>query len=116
MNIRFDRDNDPQPISVDLAIARGQFLVNGPVQILLLSGAAIGYFLLDVSTIACFIAVGLGFTLAWLWRSYFIPQWREWAHARGADPEELQIEAVRSKLTWPKGSFFERTEIRRRER
>ncbi|RYG55909.1 hypothetical protein EON80_29995 [bacterium] len=114
--MRFDRQSDPNPIPVDLAISRGQLLVNGPVQLLLLSGVVTSIFVIDISALGGIIAVSVGFISAWLWWSYFIPQWREWAHQRGADPEELQYQAVRAKLTWPKGSLFERTEIRRRGR
>ena len=111
--MRFDRKDDPSPISVPIAVQRGQLMVNGPVQLILLSGIGIAYFLIERSGVAAGFVALLGFILAWLWWSYFIPEWREWPHSRGADPEELQDLAVRTKLTWPKGSFFERTEIRR---
>ena len=111
--MRFDRRDDPSPIPASLAVSRGQLLVNGPVQIILLGGMGVSYFLFSKSTVAGFIALLVGFCGAWLWWSFFVPVWREWAHSRGADPEELQYLAVQSKLTWPKGSFFERTEIKR---
>ncbi len=114
--MRFDRPNDPSPIPASLAVSRGQLLVNGPVQVILLGGIAIAYFVMGRSTVAGVIAAIVAFCGAWLWWSYFVPEWRDWAHARGADPEELQYLAVQSKLTWPKGSFFERTEIKRRGR
>ena len=114
--MRFDRKGDPTPLPVGLAISRGQLLVNGPVQGLLLAGAVVALLLFDRSTLAGSLAMALGFVLAWLWWSFYIPEWRDWAHERGADPEELQEAAIRSKLTWPKGSFFERTEMRRRKR
>lgn len=114
--MRFDRPNDPSPIPASLAVSRGQLLVNGPVRVILLGGFGIACFLLSRSTAAGSIAAIVAFCGAWLWWSLFITEWREWAHARGADPDELQYLAVRSKLTWPKDSFFERTEIRRRGR
>lgn len=82
----------------------------------MLLGFGAAYFLLSWQTWAGITAAVAGFTIAWLWWSYFIPEWRDWALARGADPDELDVLGVQSKLTWPKGSFFERTEIRRNGR
>ena len=37
---------------------------------------------------------------------------RAWAHARGADPVELQRLAEEEKLVWPVGHFLQYTEFR----
>ena len=114
--MQFSRPTDPSPLPAHIAISRGQLLVNGPVQVILLMGCVAAYFLLSVATWAGVAAAVAGFLLAWLWWSLFIPEWRDWALAQGADPEELDFLGVQSKLTWPKGSLLERTEIRRRAR
>jgi hypothetical protein len=112
--MRFDRRNDPSPLPAELAVSRGNLLVNGPAGLLLIAACGIAYVLFDRHVLVAGVLVFLGgFVGAWLWWSYFIPQWRSWAHARGADPEELQELGVEAKLVWPRGSVFERTEIRR---
>lgn len=114
--MRFDRPGDPSPLPVELAVSRGLLLVNGPVGVLLVAGFGSAYFLLGHSAwVACAVAI-LGFASAWLWWSYFIPEWRSWAIGKGADSEELQALGVQSGLVWPRGSFFERTEFRRNGR
>ena len=112
--MKFDRQSDPSPIPAELAVSRGALLINWPVRILMISGFGMAYVLFDRSSVlaGALVATG-GFTAAWLWWSWFVPQWRSWAHSRGADPQELQELGVKASLIWPKGSFFERTEIRR---
>jgi hypothetical protein len=60
------------------------------------------------------IAGLIGIALAWLWWSYRVPRWRAWALQQGADPDELQNQAERSGLVWPRGSILEKTEFRLR--
>lgn len=57
-----------------------------------------------------------GVILAWLWWSAAVPRWREWAMTRGADEEQTQELGVRSGLVWPKGSMFEKTEFKIRNK
>lgn len=115
--MQFDRQNDPSPLPAKLAVSRGQLLIGWPVRFFMFTGFGIAYFLFDRSSnlAGAFVAVG-GFAVGWLWWSWFIPQWRSWAHSRGADPAEVQELGVQASLIWPKGSFFERTEIRRNGR
>jgi len=80
----------------------------------MLGGSAAAYFLAESAfPLAGIVVAVLGWLSAWLWWSWFIPQWRTWAHSRGADPEVLQALGEEANLIWPKGSFFERTEIHR---
>ena len=111
--MQFDRPNDPSPLPASVAVSRGQRLINWPVRTLLFGSCGIAYLLFERSDdlAGALTALG-GFAAAWLWWSYFIPPWRSWAHSRGADPEELQQLGVQASLVWPKGSIFERTEIR----
>ena len=57
------------------------------------------------------IGFALGFVLAWLWWSLAVPRWRTWALTHGADPERLQQLGQRAGVVWPRGSFFEKTEL-----
>jgi hypothetical protein len=114
--MRFDRQGDPSPLPASVAVARGQRLVNWPVRLLLLAGFGTAYFLRGVSTVFATVVAVSGFAFAWLWWSYFIPQWRAWALGRGADAGELQRLGVRGGLVWRKGSVFELTEIHRGKR
>ena len=115
--MRFDRQTDPSPLSASVAVSRGQLLINWPVRFIIAAGFGVAYLLGgDKITFGSSAIAVAGFALAWLWWSYFIPQWRSWAIRQGADPEELQQLGVQSSLIWPKGSFFERTEIRRNGR
>ncbi|WP_329743369.1 hypothetical protein [Dyella sp. A6] len=66
--------------------------------------------------VVSFFLIIFAIPAAWVWWSYYVPQWRHWALQRGADPEQLQYLAERANLVWPKGSIFERTEFRRRGR
>lgn len=37
--------------------------------------------------------------------------WRAWAARRGVDPDELQYRGQNASLLWPRGHFFEKTEL-----
>ena len=56
-----------------------------------------------------------GFAVGWLTWSFLVPRWRDWVQDHGLVPEDVQALAVRTGLLWPKGSFVERTEFRRRD-
>jgi membrane protein YdbS with pleckstrin-like domain len=114
--VQFDRPQDPSPLAAAVAVSRGQRLISWPVRLLMFGGIGAAYVLFYWSPWAAVIVTASGILLAWLWWSYFIPQWRSWAIERGADPEELQRLGVQSGLVPQKGSFFERTEIRRKGR
>ena len=77
-------------------------------------GMGCAYLLVDRMP-ALALALGvLAIPAAWLWWSYFVPEWRRWALRNGADPVELQYLAECASLVWKRGSIFARTEIRRR--
>jgi hypothetical protein len=54
-----------------------------------------------------------GAALGWIWWSFNVPQWRMWALNHGADEDALQHWAERTRLVWPRGSMFEKTEFRK---
>ena len=112
--MKFDRANDPKPLSAKIAVRRGVLLVNGPVWLIMAGGFSLAYFLGPILPALSFaLAIG-AIPCAWLWWSFYIPQWRRWALRAGADPVELQYRGETASLVWPRGSFFEKTEMRRR--
>jgi hypothetical protein len=92
------------------AIGVGQLVVNLPAVIVMIAAIFLGSFLWP----GPFSLLGGGLA-AWVWWSFTVPRWRDWALDRGIDPERLQKFAFRTGLTWPKGSLFERTEFRKRK-
>jgi hypothetical protein len=105
-------------VSVDAALRRGQWTVNGPVHALMWGPVGVAAFLAalngaDVKTAMCWGAVGfvVGWPLAWLSWSIQVPRWKVWAWARVEDLDELKARAVAGKLIWPDGHLFGRTEI-----
>jgi hypothetical protein len=109
-------------------VLTGQLWVNVPLLAILLGVAALiswvvgpsghGATVLPRAIHELRVPIGgiIGIALAWLWWSYNVPRWRAWALAQGADAAELQEQAVRSGLVWPRGSILEKTEFRLRSR
>jgi hypothetical protein len=89
------------------AIVVGQLIVNLPAVCIIVATAFVGALMVPWE-----IAALAGALLAWLWWSYSVVRWRNWAIRNGNDPDRLQKFAVRTGLTWPKGSLFEKTEFR----
>ena len=111
--MNFDRATDPKPISVQLAVKRGVQLINWPVRSIIVVGLIAGALLINILPVVGFALMVAAIPCAWVWWSYLVPEWRNWAHRRGADPEQLQYLAECARLVWPKGSVFERTEFHR---
>jgi hypothetical protein len=62
------------------------------------------------------VSIFLGPIAGWWWWSYTVPRWRKWALGQpGVDPDQLQAAAEIAQLAWPKGHFFEKTEIKPKE-
>ena len=89
------------------AILVGQLVVNVAATMIMLAVMFLGSRIVPWE----FALLG-GSLIAWLWWSFSVPRWRAWAVSRGIDPKRLQKFAVRTGLTWPKGSLFEQTEFR----
>jgi hypothetical protein len=104
------------PLSAGRAVAYGLLVVNGPVLGFILGGIWIGAHLSGGAPARTMALFGVGFVLAWLWWSLSVPRWRIWALARGADPDKLQELGQRAGVVWPRGSFFEKTELPPRSR
>lgn len=94
------------------AIWMGIFWVNIPILPILLTPLFLQKIVLsnnDASiSVVCFL---LGFIGAWLWWSVNVSLWRRWSARKGVDPNELQYEGQSSSILWPRGHFFERTEL-----
>jgi hypothetical protein len=101
--------NDASPITSGRAVLLGHLVVTTPVVVLIVGFAVIAARLTGLSwRLTLLVGIGGG----WLWWSLAVPRWRRWAHARGAEPSELQRLAQRTGLVWREGSFMSRTEIR----
>ena len=94
------------------AIWVGIFWVNAPVFLILLGPLLFQLtFFKGVAPAWSISLLMLGFMGAWMWWSVKVSLWRRWADRRGTDPHELQMEGESSSILWPKGHFFERTEL-----
>ena len=62
-----------------------------------------------------YLGVVFGALIAWVWWSFAVPRWRDCVEARGLRPDDVQTLAVQTGLIWPRGSWPERTEFRRRD-
>jgi hypothetical protein len=99
-------------MSARTAVWAGVILINGPLIPLMVGPLFIGQWLLARTVpIASIALLVLGFALAWSWWSAGVTLWRGWAARRGVDPGELQYRGETASLLWPRGHFFEKTEL-----
>lgn len=102
-------------VTVDEALKKGRIkLVYLPM---LITFGIIGFgFYLSSENIfgGWIILVGflVGFVLGWLSWSYFVIDWKIWAYENVRNMNELQRKAVKEKLIWNSGSWFEKTEFK----
>jgi hypothetical protein len=97
-------------ITIWKAIVVGQLVVNLPAVGIMIAALFLG------SVVAPWpLSLLAGTLVGWVWWSFAVSRWRDWALDRGIDPERLQKFAFRTGLTWPKGSLFERTEFRKKK-
>jgi len=87
-------------------------MVTLPVFLIMLLVPTVGWLVRQWPGVMVGLVAGPG--LAWPWWSYAVPRWRDWVEDQGIAPEEVQEEAERIGLLWPRGSRWERTEFRRR--
>ena len=120
-------------VGVLKAIVVGQLVVNLPAILILAglsclpvmvgTGIVVGFLDQPDGSLAwlgvgcLFLLLGVvGSGLGWLWWAFTVPRWRQWALRNGAPPERLQLLAVATGLVWPKGWFFEKSELRPKDR
>jgi hypothetical protein len=100
--------------SITKVINRGRIMVNIPVFIAMIILPSLTYILnleLKIVLVTCVI----GFILAWGIWSIMITKWKIWAYEKVEDIDLLKRRAIKEKLIWPDGHFFERTEIRSKQ-
>jgi hypothetical protein len=95
------------------AVLIGQLVVNLPVVSIMGLAFLLAYVLKGPTWAP--IALLLAVIPAWLWWSFMVPRWREWAKRQGVDENETQLIGERSGLVWPEGSIFEKTEFHSRK-
>ena len=101
-------------LSPERAVRVGQLVVNLPVLLLIGLGCACPFWF--PGPIWGIAGVFGGPLVGWIWWSFSVPRWREWAKEKGADEERTQALAVRAGLVWPKGHSFEKTEFCHRKK
>ncbi|RKR85037.1 hypothetical protein BDD43_5293 [Mucilaginibacter gracilis] len=104
-----------ETVTVDEALKRGHRIVNLPVTFIMVGVMCLtAYMFVQFQPPAYFIFIGIvaSFILAWLYWSVMITRWRIWAFENVSNVNELKKRAVKEKLIWKDGSFFEKTEIR----
>jgi hypothetical protein len=114
-------------LHVAIAILVGQLIVNLPVMLIILGAYGVGIALLLTLVdkfpffqgwgflIGILVLIIIGPLVGWLWWSFSVPRWRKWALRNGVPEDKLQKWAVSTGLVWPKGSVFEKTEVRVKE-
>lgn len=102
-------------VSVDEALARGRkMLINIPM-ILLFTPPVIATYLViqkEYSGWLIMILFVLGLVLAYLYWAVMVTRWRLWAFENVRNVHELKKRAIKEKLIYEEGSFYEKTEIR----
>lgn len=104
-----------ETVSINEAIARGHRMISVPVMGIMFGTLGLCFYtgiqkILPIWIIP--IGFLLAFSLAWLYWSIMITQWRLWAFEQVRNVHELKKRAVLEKLIWPDNSVFEKTEIR----
>ena len=105
----------PTEVTVEAAMKRGMYVLKvAPLLVMLLSFIGVGVLSNALRPPGWLIAsmVVMSFLTGWLTWSLLVTHWRIWALQRVRNTHELLDTAVAEKLIWPKGSWFERTEIR----
>jgi hypothetical protein len=100
----------PRKLDPKTAVLIGTVMINVPV-FCLLFGPAVAAGRLGLGNLIWPVLV-VSFLAAWAWWSWSVPRWRLWAYERVPSTGELQQKAQAAGLLWPRGSFFERTEIK----
>lgn len=103
-----------ETVTVDQAIAKAQRTINLPAILLMAGGCVVSAYLATHDIIPLWVAFtggALAVGIAWLYWSIRITKWRVWAFENVRNVHELKKRAVREKLIYAEGSFWNRTEI-----
>ncbi len=106
-----------EEIELNKALNIGQLFINFPVMIVMFGLSGLSYYLYKIVFISKSVMIAgfvISFILGWLVWSFAIPKWRIWAFEKTDIKfhRKLKDEAIKAKLIWPDGHFFEKTEIR----
>jgi hypothetical protein len=104
-----------ETVTVDEALSKGKRDINLPVYVIMFGIIGLSVYLVTGQNYpGWYIVVGIvcGFVLGWLYWSFAITKWRLWAFDNVRNVHELKKRAIKEKLIWSDGSYFERTEIR----
>ncbi|GIZ07335.1 hypothetical protein [Flavobacterium sp. UMI-01] len=109
-----------EEIKLNKVLNKGQIFINFPVIIVMFSFIGIFYYLNKIELISrpiMLVGFVISFLLGWLVWSLFIAKWRIWAFEKIDEKFHaiLKEEAIKTKLIWPDGHIFEKTEIRTTE-
>jgi len=104
-----------ETVSVYQAMRKGHRTVNYP-SVAIFLGLLFATGILCVCELLPFWSFPIGFVVAlaasWLYWAFMITRWRLWAFDEVRNVHELRKKAIKERLIWPDGSFFERTELR----
>ncbi len=108
---------DKEIIKLNKIINKGQFTVNFPALLVILSLIILQYILITLAGLPQFlvlIGVGVALYLGWYTWAKLITKWRIWAFSEIDEYYHIVLreEAIRNRLIWPSGHFLEKTEIR----
>lgn len=118
--------------SASYCLWQGTLRVNLPVLAIICGGYGLLLFILDrvplpsgnhlsaTTNLVIFVPITILILLspiiaAWIWWSFTISNWRIWALRIVDDWQALESQAIYN-LIWPRGSIFERTEIKSAEK
>ena len=98
-------------VSLFKAIVLGQLLINLPITFLII-GCAILFICIGLN-----LSLGglIGCAVGWLYWSFAIPKWRNWALGGGLDKDPLSKWGRITLLIWKEDSLFAKTEFRRKD-
>jgi hypothetical protein len=103
--------NSRRDVSPAQAVKWGHMTVSVPVFFIAGVVATVAY---AIAPLLVLVGTLVGIGLGWLWWSFAIARWRDWVESVGLRSDDVQDLAVQTWLVWPRGSWLERTEFRRR--
>ncbi len=106
-----------EQIEFNKVLNKGQLFINFPVMIVMFGLMGLSWYLNELGLISKSLMISgfiISFILGWLVWSFSIAKWRIWAFEKTDIKfhSKLKSEAIKAKLIWSDGHFFEKTEVR----
>lgn len=98
-----------KPLGINKAILVGQLVVTIPALLIMIGLIVLGFLFFSPFW---YLILAASAIISWAWWAVAVPRWRNWAIQHGCNADELHDMAVATGLEWPRGSIFEKTEIR----